>query len=866
MPEIVLDSANLPPRPPQIPRTQAEDMTERIPNVSRARRHIIKRPRLTRLLDETSARIILLVAPAGYGKTTLAREWLEGSGRPYAWYGATAASADVAAFSRGIAGALRPFAPEAEARLIARLQVRERPPDEADLAELFIDEVREWPDDLWLVTDDYHLVAADSACNDFITLLVERLSPQLLLASRRRPPWATARRILYGQIAEVGKELLAFTNDEGAAVLARHDHPPAPGFLALAKGWPAVVGLAAITGHVDLPEGSLPDPLYDYIARELYHSASESTRRWLPQLAISNRPSKRLAAAVAGEEAVSVLEEALSLELCTIDDGVLEVHPLFLQFLRRQLNNLDESELSLLATKAAHVHLQDGDPNEAFAVALRARLDSLMIEVLEASLDSALNEGRISTLEHWLDVTRARIQHPSLDVVEAEVAFARGEYERAEVLAARALRVLADDHPLVTRAKLRAGYSAYFRQDERTALQHFLGARDAALSEEDVVEALWGQFLCLVLFDVPHSESLLRDLEARRVSNEDEHVVRLAQGKLEVAHRSGNVDQALVVAQPARHLLPYVESHIRRTGFLNSLASTFNAAARFEEALEVATVEIEEARRSHIAFAMPHAHAARALAYLGLGRFREAGAELSRARSTIAPTDDHSDANVRSIQARLELARQEPERALAILEAEPRESLSRGMLGEYHATRALALVAAGAADDALMAADEADQAAPFGEPLVLTAAARTAAVADDPPEFNAHVANLVAQVRASGNRGVLLAACRACPVLTQAVIERAATLAPTLLATTHDRRLAAAAGVAVNLSPPDPEPHLTPREEEVLAMIAQGMRNREIAQALFIEEVTVKVHVRNLLRKLNVRTRTEAAVYLHQRG
>ena len=40
------------------------------------RDHIIKRPRLTRLLDETEARVILLVAPAGYGKTTLAREWL----------------------------------------------------------------------------------------------------------------------------------------------------------------------------------------------------------------------------------------------------------------------------------------------------------------------------------------------------------------------------------------------------------------------------------------------------------------------------------------------------------------------------------------------------------------------------------------------------------------------------------------------------------------------------------------------------------------------------------------------------------------------------------------------------------------------
>ena len=68
------------------------------------RSHIIERPRLTRLLDETAARIILLVAPAGYGKTTLAREWL--SGKPHAWYRGNSATADVAALALGLAPGL----------------------------------------------------------------------------------------------------------------------------------------------------------------------------------------------------------------------------------------------------------------------------------------------------------------------------------------------------------------------------------------------------------------------------------------------------------------------------------------------------------------------------------------------------------------------------------------------------------------------------------------------------------------------------------------------------------------------------------------------------------------------------------------
>ena len=64
------------------------------------RRRIIERPRLTRLLDESQGRIKMLVAPAGYGKTTLARQWL--ADKQAVWYTATPASADVAALAAGL--------------------------------------------------------------------------------------------------------------------------------------------------------------------------------------------------------------------------------------------------------------------------------------------------------------------------------------------------------------------------------------------------------------------------------------------------------------------------------------------------------------------------------------------------------------------------------------------------------------------------------------------------------------------------------------------------------------------------------------------------------------------------------------------
>src|SRR3954452_12048567 len=73
-----------------------------------AHSYIIKRPGLTKLLDESEARIILLCAPAGYGKTTLAREWIATRSEPVAWYRGGAEMLDVAAVAQSLSEVLQP--------------------------------------------------------------------------------------------------------------------------------------------------------------------------------------------------------------------------------------------------------------------------------------------------------------------------------------------------------------------------------------------------------------------------------------------------------------------------------------------------------------------------------------------------------------------------------------------------------------------------------------------------------------------------------------------------------------------------------------------------------------------------------------
>ena len=77
------------------------------------------------------------------------------------------------------------------------------------LGEMLAEDLMAWPDDAWIVIDDYHHLCAATAPETFVETVVQRAPVRLLIATRQRPSWVSTRGILYGEVLEVGQTALA---------------------------------------------------------------------------------------------------------------------------------------------------------------------------------------------------------------------------------------------------------------------------------------------------------------------------------------------------------------------------------------------------------------------------------------------------------------------------------------------------------------------------------------------------------------------------------------------------------------------------------------------------------------------------------
>src|SRR5206468_12876734 len=169
-----------------------------------------------------------------------------------------------------------------------------------------------WPAEAWLVIDDYQELAGAHAAETFLADLVASCPVQLVITSRVRPSWVTARNLLYGDVLELNQTVLAMDNHEAAEVPADWSGPSASGLVALAHGWPAVIGLASVSSAEIEGDDTVPEALYRFFADEVFDALGDEVRTGLALLAVAPVMERELAAELLGDgQAESICAAAL---------------------------------------------------------------------------------------------------------------------------------------------------------------------------------------------------------------------------------------------------------------------------------------------------------------------------------------------------------------------------------------------------------------------------------------------------------------------------------------------------------------------------------------------------------------------------
>jgi len=264
--------------------------------------------------DRRRSRFSLIAASAGYGKSTLASQWLDASETASAWLSLHNSENDLRQFLSYLIAAIRTAFPEALAGLSATLHSTELPPAE-QLAESLSIEFEEIGKPLIVALDDYHSISSFDV-HDFLGALLQRtpLGLHIVIITRRDPPLPLQSARATGVMTEVRVNQLAFTPTESGEFI-RHAFHGIVADDAIAtlhertEGWPAALRLAHLAAPDSQVSGNfverIPSDIHlvrSYLIQEVLAKCSLANRDMLLRTAFLDRFCAELSAAVLPDE------------------------------------------------------------------------------------------------------------------------------------------------------------------------------------------------------------------------------------------------------------------------------------------------------------------------------------------------------------------------------------------------------------------------------------------------------------------------------------------------------------------------------------------------------------------------------------
>lgn len=866
------------------------------------RSSLVPRPRLIDKLNAgMEGRLILVAAPAGYGKTTLISKWLRETLVPSAWLSLDEGDNDPIRFLQYLVTALQKIIPTVGVDLPDMLGGAQPVPFDT-LMNLLINEVAEHATPFVLVLDDFHLIH-NQRILEMLTFLLEHMPPSMHLAllSRTDPPFPLSRLRARDQIVDIRADQLRFNLDEIAIFLneamgLRLSADDIAALEARTEGWIAGLQLAALS-----MQGSQDNHRFvtafagshryimDYLAEEALNAQPDEVRSFLLQTSILDRMCGSLCDAVVevdgaersnGQLMLEALEH-MNLFVVPLDNEQhwYRYHHLFADVLNRQLEKQFPHQLYDLHHRASQWYERNGFVSEAIRHTLAAGDQDFAIQLIEDNGCQLMMRGEGFTLLNWIEAVEAHSEdRPWFAILKAWAFALNGYLDRVESALRPVDRFVSSPTPNL-KMKIMLGSMAAVR----AYLANMRGDSDQAI-------AFAQQALGYLPDRVPFARSL-RSLATSILGD-----ASWLNGDLETAREAYMEAVRIGRAAGNIHLTIIANSHIAET--LIEQGQLHAAARTFAESLKMATGQNGEASPlaarvhaglsqisyewNHLEAVTRHVHQCielsrqwesiefQAVSYVMLARLEQAQCHPEKAKDAMRIADDLEGSYplahrhsiwVRSALACLWIAQGNPERAASFLQKDGVE-----MDGEISYLRApeslvlLHLLLFQTDYDALLKLSQrllqrAEAAKRMGqviEILVLQALAFQGKAEMDQALAALGKALSLAQsegyVRIFLDEGTAMA-----KLLHQARAHRIQAGYAAELLDAMGESVSAIQAPAQSLIEP-----LTVRELEVMRLIEAGHSNQEIASKLVVSIPTVKRHISNIYAKLGAKSRTQA--------
>jgi LuxR family maltose regulon positive regulatory protein len=417
---------------------------------------LVARPSVIERLEKGLNRSIILVsAPAGFGKTTLLSEWHtseNGKTQPLAWLSLDPEDNDIERFLLYLATALDTLKKGISDSILPLLQTNQLPAIKVILTSLIneLDETLQLP--FILVLDDYHLITSP-VVHEALIFLVENIPPQmrLVILTREDPPLPLARLRARQQLTEIRAADLRFSIDESAAFfnqvmglnLTASDIETLE---TRTEGWIAGLQMIAISisGRDDKSDfirsfASSHRFIFDYLIEEVLEGLAPEIKDFLVRTSILDRMCAPLCDAVTGKNSsqnILLQLEQMNLFIIPLDDQRrwYRYHHLFADILHQQLRTANSGNNQDLHQKA-YKWYQDNDLiGDAIHHALAIGDYETVADLSEKLVFESIERHELFTIANWLENLPDEIMQakPWLNVAFAWILFRTRQFDRVE--------------------------------------------------------------------------------------------------------------------------------------------------------------------------------------------------------------------------------------------------------------------------------------------------------------------------------------------------------------------------------------------------------------------------------------------------